>query len=122
MQCPQPHSSQLKKRSGHCLTTGIWGSSTQNDLHKLRVDTKELRYILDILGSYIKHGKQESKDLKKLQEILGKINDTYVAEKVIQKFPAGGYDFSKQYIADQATHLRHKYLIQLKKYYIETIH
>ena len=97
-------------------------SSTQNDLHKLRVDTKELRYMLDILGSYIKHGKQKSKDLKNLQEILGKINDTYVAEKVIQKFPTGGYDFCKQYIADQAIHLRHKYLLQLKKHYIETIH
>jgi len=96
--------------------------STQNDLHKLRVNTKELRYILDILGSNIKQGKKESKDLKKLQEILGKINDTYVAEKVIQNFPGGGYDLSKQYITDQAIHLRHKYLIQLKKYYIETIY
>lgn len=55
-------------------------------LHRLRMDVKELRYMLDIFRMSIKRRKRQMKFLAKLQELLGDINDSYIAEGLIDEF------------------------------------
>lgn len=90
---------------------------TQNELHKLRVNIKELRYVIDILGFCIKCKKQELKHLKKLQDILGKINDTYVAERVMRDLNSSkDIGATRSYIGHQAHNARIQYLDQLRAF------
>ncbi len=88
---------------------------SQKELHKLRINVKELRYILEILGFYIKHSKKERNILKNLQEVLGKINDTYVTEKIVHNVSKSSHHHkAKIYISQQARYKRNRKLIQLK--------
>ncbi len=90
-------------------------SFNQKELHRYRVDIKELRYILEVLGSYIKHGKKEAKFLKRMQEILGKINDTFIAENVVQSLNVSNNRVrSQSYLEQRAFDQRHRYLLQLE--------
>lgn len=57
----------------------------RKQLHKLRIEVKKLRYMMDILGISIKHRKKQQKFLKELQDLLGIINDSYIAEDIIEK-------------------------------------
>ena len=88
---------------------------TQKELHKLRINIKELRYIIDDLGFLVKHKKYELEHLKNLQNILGKINDTYVAERVINDLSKNiEIGTSRPYIQDQSEDLRNTYLLALE--------
>ncbi len=90
---------------------------SENELHKLRVNIKELRYVIDIFGFCIKRKKQELKILKKLQDILGKINDTYVAERVMRDLNSSkDIGATRSYIEHQAHNSRIQYLDQLKAF------
>ncbi len=90
---------------------------TQNELHKLRINIKELRYVIDILGFCVKRKKQELKLLKKLQDILGKINDTYVAERIMRDLNSSkDIGATRSYIEHQAHNSRIQYLDQLKAF------
>lgn len=86
----------------------------QKELHRYRVEIKELRYTIEVLEPYIEHSKKEAKILKNMQEILGKINDTYTAECIIQQFNiSNNHASSRSYIEKRAIDQRHRYLIQL---------
>ena len=88
----------------------------QKELHRYRVEIKELRYTVEVLEPYIKHGKKEAKFLKNMQEILGKINDTFTAEQVVQECKIRNNNSgSKSYIEQRAFNQRHRYLIKLSK-------
>lgn len=87
---------------------------SQKELHKLRINIKELRYIIDDLGFLIKHKKYELKQLKSLQDILGKINDTYVAQRVINDLSKNlALGISRLYIQDQFEDHRNAYFLEL---------
>ena len=86
----------------------------QKKLHRYRVEIKELRYTIEVLEPYIDHGKKEAKFLKNMQEILGKINDSFTAENVINECNISNNRVSStSYIEQRAVHQRHRYLIQL---------
>ena len=88
---------------------------SRKELHKLRVDAKELRYIVETLGFCMKNRKQEIALLRNIQNVLGKINDTYVAEKIIHDLsPNNDNNTSKSYIEFQAQNQRDEYFNQLK--------
>jgi CHAD domain-containing protein len=53
------------------------------NLHHFRIKIKEIRYVIEFFKFYIKHYKTVLKELKELQDILGEINDTYVANSII---------------------------------------
>ena len=85
-------------------------------LHQLRMDVKELRYVLDILRFSLKHRKAQLNYLQELQELLGSINDTYVAEHIVDEFNAAKHsDQSKLYIHTKSKHLRKQRLKELKR-------
>jgi len=88
---------------------------SQKELHKLRVDIKELRYVIDDLGIFIKDKKDELELLKNLQDILGKINDTYVAQTIINHLGKTiEIGIARSYIEDQAENSRNKFLLELE--------
>jgi CHAD domain-containing protein len=81
----------------------------------LRVDIKELRYIIEDLGYFNKDKNNHLKLLKNLQDILGKINDTYVAQNIINHLGKTlEIGITRSYIEDQAENSRNKYLLELK--------
>ena len=85
-------------------------------LHQLRMDVKELRYVLDILRYSLKQRKAQLNYLQELQELLGCINDTYVAEHIVDEFNAAKYsDQSKIYIHTKSKHQRKRRLKELKR-------
>ncbi len=87
---------------------------TQKELHRLRASTKVLRYIISDLGIFIKHSKSELEYLKRVQDLLGKINDTYIAIHVIEKLSQNiDIENTRTYIQDKADNLRSKYLLEL---------
>lgn len=88
---------------------------SQNKLHRLRVDIKELRYIIEDLGFFIKDKNNQLELLKKLQDILGKINDTYVAQNIINHLGKTlEIGITRSYIEDQAENSRNKYLLEME--------
>jgi len=88
---------------------------SQKELHRLRVDIKELRYVVDDLGFFIKNKNNELALLKFLQDILGKINDTYVAQTIINDLGKTlAIGIARSYIEDQAEDSRNKYLLELE--------
>ena len=88
---------------------------SQKELHRLRIDIKELRYVIDDLGYFIKDKKYKLELLKNLQDILGEINDTYVAQTVINHLGKTlELGIAKSYIEDQAENSRNKYLLELE--------
>ncbi len=62
-------------------------------LHQLRIEFKRLRYALhffrDVLGA---SGKAFIEEIKTMQDLLGRLNDTYVAEEHLSDFVAEGLD------------------------------
>ena len=97
-------------------------SYKQKDLHKLRVNIKELRYAVDELGIFINHKKHELEFLKCLQNILGEINDSYIAERVLNELSLNQeLDETKKYIKNQAHILRTKNLLRLDSIYKKDI-
>ena len=87
----------------------------QKELHRYRIDIKELRYTIETLRPYIEYGKKEAEFLKNMQEILGKINDTYTAENVAQNLnPDKSKTQFGPYLAKYAVKKRHKNLTQLQ--------
>ncbi len=97
-------------------------SYKQKDLHKLRVNIKELRYAVDELGIFINHKKHELEFLKNLQHILGGINDSYIAERVLNELSLNQeLDNIKQYIKDQAYFFRTQNLLRLDSIYKKDI-
>lgn len=88
---------------------------SQKELHRLRIDIKELRYVIDDLGYFIKDKKYKLELLKNLQDILGEINDTYVAQTIINHLGKTlELGIAKSYIEDQAENSRNKYLLELE--------
>jgi len=72
-------------------------------LHALRIDCKYLRYILEFAQDLIgDEGKQLIKQLKRLQDHLGDLNDAAVAKTMLQELPDERQDAAvTQYIATQ---------------------
>ena len=68
-------------------------------LHKLRVNIKELRYVSEIFYQKNKSSKKRLKVLKKLQGLLGDINDSYVAERKLKSM--NQYEAPRRYIKKQ---------------------
>ena len=90
---------------------------SQKELHRLRIDIKELRYVTDDLGFFIKDKKSELELLKNLQDILGKINDTYVAQTFINNLGKTlEIGITRSYIEDQAEKSRNQYLLELENF------
>ena len=90
-------------------------SLPQNKLHKLRINVKELRYVLDILYPNILVNKPYLKYLKKMQENLGIINDTYVAEASLQNMNTDNrWNSFLPYIEAEVHEIRSRNLEQLK--------
>lgn len=58
---------------------------SQKELHKLRIRAKELRYTLSSFNSYTENTTKKVEFLKKLQNILGKIHDCYIAEQMLNE-------------------------------------
>ena len=82
---------------------------SQNELHKLRIHAKELRYVLSVLEARTANESNKIKSLKKLQDILGKIHDSYVAEQIIHELSTcKSYNVTKPYIQT----LAHKNRVQ----------
>ena len=87
----------------------------QKELHRYRIDIKELRYTIETLRPYIEHGKKEAEFLKNMQEILGKINDTYTAENVAQNLnPNNSKNLYEPYLTKYAIDKRYRCLTQLQ--------
>ena len=57
-------------------------------LHRLRIDTKKLRYLLEFFRSLYPevHIAQLVKELKRFQDILGAVNDTAVQQEILTLF------------------------------------
>ena len=78
----------------------------QQKLHKIRIKVKELRYLVDIFRFYIKKSKQHLSRLKKLQDNLGIINDTYIAELLLSDLNINPSSKNKKHIAARIIHQR----------------
>ena len=84
---------------------------SENQLHKLRIKVKELRYVISTLDAVTYDKSNEIKTLKKLQDALGKIHDTYIAEQIIHELHTCKSCFAtKPYIQQNARILREHYL------------
>lgn len=75
-------------------------------LHKIRIDVKELRYLVDIFRFYIKKSKRHLNRLENLQTNLGVINDTYIAELLMNDLDIKPSSKNKKYIAAQISQQR----------------
>lgn len=66
----------------------ITAASPDNDLHKLRIQGKKLRYLLEFFRSFYDEQEIEffHKQLKKLQNTLGDFNDLSVQLGVLEKY------------------------------------
>ena len=74
----------------------------KKNLHKLRIEAKELRYLIDIFRLYVKKSKRHLNKLKNLQNNLGIVNDTYIAEQLMQELNAANYfNATSEYIKQQ---------------------
>ena len=60
-------------------------NTSEAELHKIRIDCKKLRYALDIFGGILnpKPVKALTKDLARLQKILGRLNDNSVQQRFL---------------------------------------
>ncbi len=89
----------------------------RKQLHKLRMEVKKLRYVMDILGISIKHRKRQQKILKELQDLLGIINDSYIAEDIIEKEFAAATQIGhcKDFIHKKSKHRRTLKLDELQR-------
>jgi CHAD domain-containing protein len=54
-------------------------------LHHYRIRIKQLRYIIELFKFYIKKYKDILIKLKAFQDVLGEINDTYAAKKIVKE-------------------------------------
>ena len=66
-------------------------SSPDEDLHRLRIQCKKLRYTLEFFNSLFPAGKMKLaiKQLKQLQDNLGAFNDLSVQQNMLQEYLAG---------------------------------
>jgi CHAD domain-containing protein len=79
-------------------------SDKQNDeqLHKLRIKVKNLRYKMEILGEFDEEKLKEEKSLKLIQDILGKHHDLVILKKrLIKKFQNKKLSFILEEINDK---------------------
>lgn len=81
---------------------------SRKKLHQLRIKIKEVRYIIEIFKFYINHYENSLGKLKQLQDILGDINDTYVADKIVKKL-----DISK-HLSQQHRYIKKKIIKRRK--------
>jgi len=58
---------------------------SSKDLHKIRIEFKKLRYLLENF-SFLYNKKKVLKNIKKIQDILGKYHDIEVQKNSIEKF------------------------------------
>ncbi len=83
-------SEQIAKVAGRVLETGraIDDDTPAAALHKLRLECKKLRYLLDLFASLYqpKSIGRLLRDLKKLQDNLGDFNDCEVQQDTLQSF------------------------------------
>ena len=87
---------------------------SEYQLHKLRIKVKELRYVISTLDEATYDKSHEKKTLKKLQDALGKIHDTYIAEQIIHELHTCKSCFvTKSYIQQNARNLRNDYLNEI---------
>lgn len=71
-----------------------------NTLHRIRINVKELRYLIEIFKLHIKKSKQYLYTLKMMQDNLGIINDTYIAEQIMNDLNTSDLGNNNKYIAD----------------------
>ena len=83
-------SERIERRHGRVIKRGraIDGSSPSSALHKLRIDCKKLRYLLEFFRSL--YGPDEPRQmlrlLKRLQDNLGDFNDLAVQQETLERF------------------------------------
>ena len=87
----------------------------RKNLHKLRVNIKELRYITEIYCQDKKLKKKRLKVLKQLQTQLGIINDTFIAQDKINKIKA--HKAPRRYLMKHLKQQRKACFHKLEKYY-----
>lgn len=78
----------------------------QKSLHRIRIDVKELRYLIEFFKLNIKKSMRHLNKLKHLQDALGTINDTYIAEKLMRESSMKGSDKIKRHISTLSAHQR----------------
>lgn len=84
---------------------------SDKQLHHHRIKIKELRYIIEIFKFYIKDYKIILQDLKHLQDILGKIHDTYATDIILndlsmfEKHPVRYHNIKKTIARDRASYI-----------------
>jgi CHAD domain-containing protein len=66
-------------------------------LHHHRIKLKELRYVIEIFKFYIKDYENALTRLKRIQDILGDINDTYATEKILKDMNLAGAAATQHY-------------------------
>jgi CHAD domain-containing protein len=79
----------------------IQSNTPDPEIHRLRIECKELRYLLEFFTSLFAEDdiKTVIQHLKKLQDNLGDFNDLYIQQQSLKKFLNQtdiGYDHSKQ--------------------------
>jgi len=58
---------------------------SRKKLHHYRIRAKELRYIIELFKFFIKDYQKILIELKEIQDLLGEINDTYMAHKIVKE-------------------------------------
>ena len=100
-------------------------SSPDEDLHRLRIQCKKLRYILEFFSSLFPPAKMilAIKQLKRLQDNLGTFNDLSVQQEMLQKYLAALRPGSKKNqqlataIGGLLTNLHHEQQRVRKRFY-----
>lgn len=90
---------------------------SRKKLHKLRIEAKELRYVIDSLAPDVRISKKYQNHLRILQEDLGVINDTYVADALLDQMnDNNAWASTIPYIKRKSKKLRARHLKHLKSY------
>ena len=84
--------SRIRKRYRKVIRLGkhINEESPDHRLHELRIECKKLRYLMEFFSSLFVHRKMKGlvRQLKKLQDNLGRFQDLFIQEQALQGFVA----------------------------------
>ncbi len=104
---------QKFRRRGEC----IQGDANNEQLHKLRIACKNLRYSTELLASLheASNSKKQLNLLAKLQDTLGKLHDNAVALQLLDELEQVTHHENIVLIRDGIEHNHAKYLKELRK-------
>ena len=83
---------RIRKAYGRIIRRGegLGADPPATDLHRLRIDAKKLRYLLEFFGGFFDPDRIAPlvKELKRLQDLLGGFNDMEVQRRRLREFAA----------------------------------